>query len=133
MAFLFPRLALHRATSIGLGVTTSLTIYSLLPTSPIRPKLQYCDSLSSSSAATNWNYSQAQTPVVKNGKPNPAAYKQLSAGSILGLVGGVAVSMFSKTLAVLLGLAIFGVQVSQQDMKKKDNVEALGTSGDILC
>ena len=30
---------------------------------------------------------------------------------ILGLLGGVAVSMFSKTLALLFGLLVFGVQV----------------------
>lgn len=29
----------------------------------------------------------------------------------LGLLGGVAVSMFSKTLALLFGLLVFGVQV----------------------
>lgn len=30
---------------------------------------------------------------------------------LIGLLGGVAVSMFSKTLAMVFGLAIFGIQV----------------------
>lgn len=79
----------------------------------------------------------AKVPVFKDGRPNPRAYKQLSAGSILGallrplsdggnlmmrhgeltvwctigLLGGVAVSSFSKTLALLFGMLVFGVQV----------------------
>ena len=31
---------------------------------------------------------------------------------VIGLIGGVAVSTFSKTLALLFGLVVFGVQVS---------------------
>ena len=79
----------------------------------------------------------AKVPVVRDGKPNPAAYRQVSAGSILGecrsvltrgeislasshladnyrvlgLFGGVALSTFSKTFAFLFGLLVFGVQV----------------------
>lgn len=30
---------------------------------------------------------------------------------VIGLVGGVAVSTFSKTLALLFGMLVFGVQV----------------------
>ncbi|KAF2430355.1 hypothetical protein EJ08DRAFT_734143 [Tothia fuscella] len=54
--------------------------------------------------------SDSKTPVVKDGRMNPNAVKQISSGSILGLVGGVAVSMFSKPLALLIGLLVFGVQ-----------------------
>ncbi len=31
---------------------------------------------------------------------------------VIGLIGGVAVSTFSKTLALVFGLVVFGVQVS---------------------
>lgn len=31
---------------------------------------------------------------------------------VIGLIGGVAVSTFSKTLALLFGMLVFGVQVS---------------------
>ncbi len=75
-------------------------------------------------------------PVFKDGRPNPRAYGQVSAGSIVGrwtggvrggrsrmgscmanalvttgLLSGVAVSTFSKTLAMVFGLLVFGVQV----------------------
>ncbi len=71
-------------------------------------------------------------PVFKDGRPNPRAYGQVSAGSIvgrstggrsrtglrvanalvtIGLLSGVAVSTFSKTLAMVFGLLVFGVQV----------------------
>ena len=35
-------------------------------------------------------------------------------GPSAGLVGGVAVASFSKTLAVLFGLIVFGVQVGEK-------------------
>ena len=79
----------------------------------------------------------AKVPVFKNGGLNPRAYGQISSGSVvgmlgvifgeggmeallgdaanvlvtIGLLGGVAVSTFSKTLAMLFGLLVFGVQV----------------------
>ena len=53
----------------------------------------------------------AKTPIVKDGRWNEKALKQVSSGSILGLVGGVLVSFFSKPLALLIGLLIFGAQV----------------------
>jgi len=34
-------------------------------------------------------------------------------GCAVGLVGGVAVSTFSRSLALLIGLLVFGVQVSR--------------------
>jgi hypothetical protein len=37
--------------------------------------------------------------------------KQISAGSLVGLVCGIGVSIFSKPLAVILGLVIVGVNV----------------------
>jgi hypothetical protein len=53
----------------------------------------------------------AKTPIIKNGRLNEKALRQISAGSILGLVGGVMVSFFSKPLALLIGLLVLGVQV----------------------
>lgn len=35
-------------------------------------------------------------------------------GCLAGLLGGVAVSTFSKTLAMLFGLLVFGVQVREE-------------------
>ncbi|KAK8199611.1 hypothetical protein HDK77DRAFT_440593 [Phyllosticta capitalensis] len=52
----------------------------------------------------------ARTPVWKDGRVNPKVWKQVSSGSILGLLSGVAVGIFSKPLALLIGLLVFGVQ-----------------------
>lgn len=60
----------------------------------------------------DWSYARdARTPVVKEGGSwNAAALKQISAGSVIGLIGGLAVGVFSKPLAVILGLLLFGLQ-----------------------
>jgi len=52
----------------------------------------------------------AQTPVLRNGQLNPNGVKQISTGSIIGLCVGLAVSTFSRSLAVLLGLLVVGLQ-----------------------
>ncbi|KAH7122809.1 hypothetical protein B0J11DRAFT_436688 [Dendryphion nanum] len=54
---------------------------------------------------------EAQTPVIKqSGALNPRAVRQVSLGSILGVLGGLGVSVFSKPLAVLIGLGVVLVQ-----------------------
>ena len=86
-------------------------------------------------ARMNEYETNAKVPVVKSGKLNPSAIKQLSAGSIAGLLGGVAVSVFSKPLAFLIGLLVFGVQVrflwfrENGGMKGADEVQALESRG----
>ena len=103
--------------SLCLGFSTALILSQPL----LRPRLAYCDSLSpiarpsSPISESLHDYTRdAKVPIFLDGwRPNPAAYRQISAGSILGLVGGVAVSMFSRTLAIVFGLAVLGVQVSQ--------------------
>jgi uncharacterized membrane protein (Fun14 family) len=45
---------------------------------------------------------------------NPQAVRQISMGSILGVIGGLGISVFSKPLAILIGLGIFALQVSWQ-------------------
>ena len=141
--FLFRR-PLSTQISIGLGITTAFATHSFY-----RPRPLLCDaSPTARNISENFRlYSEeAKVPVFRNGRPNPAAYKQLSAGSIcgmayirnpfyshdhtrakdmlsllyayhaIGLLGGLAVSTFSKTLAFLLGLAVWGIQV------RKDNL-----------
>jgi uncharacterized membrane protein (Fun14 family) len=54
----------------------------------------------------------ARNPLKSNAlKGNETSLKQITTGSILGLVGGVVVSFFSKPLALLIGLLVIGVQV----------------------
>lgn len=58
------------------------------------------------------NYTtEARTPVItQSGAVNPRAIRQISMGSILGVIGGLGISVFSKPLAVLIGLGIFVLQ-----------------------
>lgn len=111
--------------SLCLGLSTAVLLSQrLIHTRPV-----YCDSPSpiarwSSSVSENAHtYTHnAQVPIFLDGwRLNPAAYRQISAGSILGLVGGVAVSMFSRTLAIVFGLTILGVQVSRQETSNQAN------------
>ena len=56
----------------------------------------------------SYTYSRdAKTPLTKDGWTlNPAAVRQISLGSILGLGAGVLLSAFSRSLTLLLGLGI---------------------------
>jgi hypothetical protein len=59
------------------------------------------------------NYtSEARTPILtESGTANPRAIRQVSMGSILGVFCGLGISVFSKPLAVLIGLGIVALQV----------------------
>ncbi|KAL5121784.1 hypothetical protein ACEQ8H_000471 [Pleosporales sp. CAS-2024a] len=58
------------------------------------------------------NYTtEARTPVItESGAANPRAVRQISMGSILGVLGGLGVSVFSKPLAILIGLGVVVLQ-----------------------
>ncbi|KAI9807312.1 MAG: hypothetical protein M1833_000055 [Piccolia ochrophora] len=101
---------LRSPLALGLTVTTAFTAHSLLRPSPSR--LLYCDtSPAVPKSSSGWTYTRdARTPVVRDGRLNPYSIRQISTGSILGLIGGVAVSVFSKPLALLIGLAVCAVQ-----------------------
>jgi uncharacterized membrane protein (Fun14 family) len=102
MSFLFlPRRPLLTPLSIGLGLFATpvfrrsnpvlLDSFASRPVEPLPP---------------------ARVPVFKNGRVNPDAYRQLSTGSVLGLFGGVVFATFSRMLALLFGLLLFGVQLA---------------------
>ena len=67
--------------SLGLGITTTFATYSINALRPLR-----CDAPPTRNVPDAFRaYSEeAKVPVFRNGRPNPAAYKQLSAGSICG-------------------------------------------------
>lgn len=112
--------------SLCLGFSTAL----LLSQPILRPRLAYCESSSpyarpsSPVSGSPHSYTRdAKVPIfLEGGRLNPAAYRQISVGSILGLVGGVAISTFSRTLAIVLGLAVLGVQVSKLLVKSADRM-----------
>jgi len=87
--------------SLGLGITTAFAAHSIY-----KPRPLLCDA---SPAARNISdafhtYShEAKVPVIRNGRPNPAAFKQLTAGSICGKL---APSGFAQIGGDILGAVV---------------------------
>ncbi|KAG9839931.1 hypothetical protein KCU98_g9012, partial [Aureobasidium melanogenum] len=102
-----------RPLGIGLGLGAAFTSYSLL--THRRTRYALCDS--SASNAFNSYTHNAKVPVVtRRGGLNPNAVRQISSGSIAGVIGGMAVSLFSKPLTLLIGLLIVGVQFAESQL-----------------
>jgi len=94
---------LLRPQTLGLGLGLSLVTYHTIHQRPIR--------LDSGPVFSGDSYGRdAQVPVVRNGHLNPGAVRQISSGSIIGLCAGLVVSTFSRSLALILGLLVVGVQ-----------------------
>lgn len=101
-------------------MATLLLRRSLLPTicassliaTPLlfRPQELRCDT-SASPQSPAYSYTRdVHAPILTpSRRPNPATFRQLSLGSMLGLFGGLAVSAFSKPLTMLIGLLICAV------------------------
>jgi hypothetical protein len=112
MSFLLPGLRRGFMLSTPIILATPLLLQSYRNYQPIR-----CDAPNALSRMTNdltRNYaSEARTPVItESGTANPRAIRQVSMGSILGVFCGLGISVFSKPLAILIGLGIFVLQVS---------------------
>ena len=70
-----------------------------------RPRPLLCESAAAQLSSTFNTYTkEAKVPVVRNGRPNPAAYKQISSGSILGTCGAVKrrEDVYTSSLGILL-------------------------------
>ncbi|KAF2219767.1 hypothetical protein BDZ85DRAFT_40935 [Elsinoe ampelina] len=109
MAFLFAR----RPMMLGIS---ALGASSILLSPMLHRRTLLLDSSPSSVSAKDWSYSQyqkdAKVPIFgQGGGLNPRAIRQISAGSILGVFAGMAVSTFSKSLTLIIGLLILGVQM----------------------
>lgn len=112
MSFLLPGLRRGLLLSTPLILSTPLLAYQLRNGQRIR-----CDGPDPLTKITNdlkSNYTtEAKTPVItQSGVMNPETVQQISMGSILGVIGGIGLSVFSRPLAILIGLGIFAVQVS---------------------
>ncbi|PSN71578.1 hypothetical protein BS50DRAFT_570906 [Corynespora cassiicola Philippines] len=108
MSFLLPGLRRGLLLSTPLILSTPLLVQRFQ-----RPIL--CDSPDPFTKITSDlknNYAQeTQSPVIKtSGGLNPRAVRQISMGSMLGVLAGMGVSVFSKPLALLIGLGIIAVQ-----------------------
>ena len=117
MSFLLPGLRRGLMLSTPLILSTPMLIHQYRNRQLIR-----CDGPDPLTKITNdlsRNYaSEARTPIItESGAANPRAIRQVSMGSILGVFCGLGISVFSKPLAILIGLGIFVLQVSQEVMR----------------
>lgn len=89
MSFILPRLSKPLTYGLGIGLA-STTLLSLRQ--PQSRRLLQCDAaLGATSSPKDWSFSQyqseARAPVVKkDGKLNPSAVRQITKGSIFGML-----------------------------------------------
>ncbi len=112
MTFLLPGLRRGLVLSTPLILSTPLLIHQFR-----NRQLIYCDSpdplTKIANDLTSKYSSESNTPVfTESGRANPRAIRQVSMGSIMGVLCGLGISVFSKPLAILIGLGIFVLQVS---------------------
>ncbi|KAJ5665569.1 uncharacterized protein N7477_008017 [Penicillium maclennaniae] len=120
MAFLLSPLRL------GLGLGIGISAVTLHPLSPFRTAPLQCQynapySSGSQSAESSWAVNSNNAHWQKEGRSGIAAQvngfmtpenmKQISLGSVLGLVAGVGLRAFSRVLVVLIGMGIVLVEV----------------------
>ncbi|RAH47639.1 uncharacterized protein BO95DRAFT_513035 [Aspergillus brunneoviolaceus CBS 621.78] len=116
MAFLLSRTTTTLVgTTLGLGLT-----FTLHPLSPFRAAPLQCQYSAPSAAAagtpeTNWTVPSSSDPtILKQGRTGPiltaSNMRQVSLGSVLGLVVGVGLRAFSRVLVVLIGMGIVVVE-----------------------
>ncbi|KAK3357709.1 hypothetical protein B0T25DRAFT_167591 [Lasiosphaeria hispida] len=102
----FCRGALRRnALPLGLGLTSGLVLLN-------RQQPMRFDAIASSPPLTKRPFSEGPSPGQKKERLNPEIIKQLSGGSLGGFLTGLLVSVFSKTLVLLIGLGIVFIQVA---------------------
>ncbi|KAF7716741.1 Uncharacterized protein PECH_008668, partial [Penicillium ucsense] len=105
---------------LGLGLGIGLSAATLYPQSPFRAAPLRCDWPSSGSRPTapEINFtgrSSSSTEAgiatqAKNALLTPENMRQISLGSVLGLVAGVGLRAFSKVLVVVLGMGVVLVE-----------------------
>ncbi|KAL4967512.1 uncharacterized protein BDV14DRAFT_26098 [Aspergillus stella-maris] len=98
---------------VGLGLGVGAT-FSLLPTSPFRASPMRCD-YAAGATGSSWT-TTSNPPLGKSlqtrdsGIMTASNMRQVSMGSVLGLVVGVGLRAFSRVLVVLLGLGFVAVE-----------------------
>lgn len=114
---------------LGLGLGIGLSAATLHPLSPFRAAPMRCEysapyyrTEDQASAETGWTVPRNDPVLQKQGRTGIAAQaknalltpenmRQISLGSVLGLVAGVGLRAFSKVLVVVLGMGIVLVEV----------------------
>ncbi|KAF3396455.1 hypothetical protein F1880_006900 [Penicillium rolfsii] len=113
---------------LGLGLGIGLSAATLHPLSPFRAAPMQCQysapyyrTEDQASAETGWTVNandptlqkQSRTGIAaqaKNALLTPENMRQISLGSVLGLVAGVGLRAFSKVLVVVLGMGVVVVE-----------------------
>lgn len=114
---------------VGLGLGIGLSAATLHPLSPFRAAPMLCEysvpysrTAGQASAETGWAVHPNDPTLQKQGRTGIAAQaknafltpenmRQISLGSVLGLVAGVGLRAFSKVLVVVLGMGVVLVEV----------------------
>lgn len=118
------RLFTHQPATLlrlGLGVGIGLSAATMHPLSPFRAAPMQCQYAvprqSSFTKDSEWTVNpaesvgQKQSHSKRNGLLNAETMRQVSLGSVLGLVAGVGLRAFSKALVVILGMGVVLVEV----------------------
>lgn len=90
------------------------------------------DAVASTPLATHRAYSEGPH---RKERLNPEIIKQLSSGSLSGFLTGLVISVFSKTLVLLIGTAIVFIQVAKRygiDLVEQLRLRRLMNSSRIL-
>ncbi|CRL28673.1 FUN14 [Penicillium camemberti] len=116
------RLFTHQPATLlrlGLGVGIGLSAATMHPLSPFRAapmQCQYAVPQQSFNKDSNWAVNPAESVGQKQVRPrrtgllNAETMRQVSLGSVLGLVAGVGLRAFSKALVVILGMGVVFVE-----------------------
>ena len=105
---------------LGLGVGIGLSAATMHPLSPFRAAPMLCDYASPLPQQSTFNkepeWAAGGKPVgqkSRSGLLNAESMRQVSLGSVLGLVAGVGLRAFSKALVVILGMGVVLVEVCE--------------------
>ena len=90
---LLPRSRPLFSLTLGLGLSSLYATQSLYRQKPLLCETAGATPLDTISDNFNTYSRDAKVPVFKNGRPNPQAYGQISAGSILGMIASLLWSM----------------------------------------
>ncbi|CAI7603716.1 unnamed protein product [Penicillium palitans] len=116
------RLFTHQPATLlrlGLGVGIGLSAATMHPLSPFRAapmQCQYAVPQQSFNKDSDWAVNPAESVGQKQVRPrrtgllNAETMRQVSLGSVLGLVAGVGLRAFSKALVVILGMGVVFVE-----------------------
>lgn len=109
---------------LGLGVGLGISAATLHPLSPFRAapmQCQYSAPFSQTQGESSWATKPEEVLLQKQGRTSPVQregrflnkenMRQVSLGSVLGLVAGVGLRAFSKALVVILGMGVVLIEV----------------------